>query len=144
MVVTINDELHITEWLKTTLSAIPNLNTLAPGGVWLDLIPEEKPLPGIRYQKQAGHDVGGSTRVSRRIVAQYDWLVAGVTEGNLPSLVLLADAIDTALDGQSGETSTYSVYQCWRVSTFSLTETGRSGVLFRHAGGIYRTIGKPK
>lgn len=140
----INDELHIAEWLKSTLGAIPNLGNIAPGGVWLDLIPEQKSLPGIRFHKQAGHDVGGATAQSRRIVSQYDWVVAGVVEGpDLLSLVAIADAIDNALDGSVGTTSTITIYQCWRMETFSLTESGRSGVQFRHAGGIYRTIARP-
>jgi hypothetical protein len=140
----INDEIHIAEWLKSVLGAIPSLNTIAPAGVWMDLIPEEQTLPGIRYQKQSGHDVGGNTAQSRRIVSQYDWLVAGVVEGqDLVKLVTIADAIDNALDGAVGTTSTIAIYQCWRMSTFSLTEEGRSGVQFRHAGGLYRTIARP-
>lgn len=140
----INDELHITEWLKTTLDAIPNLSSIAPAGAWLDLIPEQAVLPGIRFHKQSGHDVGGSTSQSRRIVSQYDWVVAGVVEGpDLISLVPIADAIDNALDGAVGATGTIEIYQCWRMETFSLTEVGRSGVQFRHAGGIYRTIARP-
>lgn len=140
----INDEIHIAEWLKSKLNAIPNLNNLAPGGVWLDLIPEEKSLPGIRYHKQMGHDVSGHTSQSRRIISQYDWVVAGVVQGpSLAPLVALADAIDNALDDAVGTTSSIEIYKCWRQSTYSLTETGRSGVLFRHAGGIYRTIARP-
>ncbi len=140
----INDELHIAEWLESTLSAIPNLNVIAPAGAWLDLIPEEQALPGIRFHKQAGHDVSGATAQSRRIVSQYDWVVAGVVEGpDLLKLLPIADAIDNALDGAVGATSTISIYQCWRIETYSLTESGRSGVQFRHAGGIYRTIARP-
>jgi hypothetical protein len=140
----INDELHIAEWLKTVLSAIPNLNAIAPAGAWLDMIPEEATLPGIRFHKQAGHDVGGHTQASRRIVSQYDWVVAGVVKGpDLLDLIPIADAIDYALDGASGTTATIAIYQCWRLQTFSLTESGRSGVQFRHAGGIYRTIARP-
>jgi len=45
----INEEIHVAEWLHTQLNAITSLNTMAPAGVWIDLIPIERTLPGIRY-----------------------------------------------------------------------------------------------
>lgn len=140
----INEEIHTSEWLKTALGAIPNLATIAPAGVWRDRIPEDRTLPGIRYQVQSRHDVNGGTRSSQRIMVQIDWLVVGTVEGpSIVGLVPIADAIDVALEGQSGSTSTVSVLSCLRQSTFFLTEEGRSGVLFRHSGGIYRTLVTP-
>lgn len=140
----INEEAHTAEWLKTVLSGIPNLANIAPAGAWLDLIPEEMVLPGIRYSCRQRQDVSGATKSSQRIMVQLDWLVAGVTEGpGLAQLVPIADAIDTALQGAFGNTSAVSVLSCLRQETFFQSEVGRSGVTFRHSGGIYRTLVVP-
>lgn len=137
----LNEELHTAEWLSTVLEAIPNLGTIAPAGAWLDLIPMDKDLPGIRYQCVRKKDVSGAMRSDQRIMIQLDWLVAGVVAGgDLIPLVPIADAIDVALQGQSGVTSKVEIFSCLRLETYSMTEAGRSGVLFRHAGGVYRTL----
>lgn len=144
MVAKINEEIHTGEWLRTTLDGIPNLGAIAPAGVWRDQIPEDKDLPGIRYQVQSRHDVNGGTRSSQRIMVEIDWLVVGTVSGSsLVPLVAIADAIDVALQGQSGSTAAVSVLSCLRQQTFFMTEEGRSGVLFRHSGGIYRTLVTP-
>lgn len=137
----LNEEAHTAAWLSAVLEAIPNLNTLAPAGAWLDVIPMDKVLPGIRYQCQRRHDVSGGFKSDQRIMVQLDWLVCGVVEGgDLIPLVPIADAIDVALQGQVGNTGTVEIFSCLRQAPYFMTETGRSGVLFRHAGGIYRTL----
>lgn len=140
----INEELHTSEWLRNVLGAIPNLAAIAPAGVWLDLIPEEATLPGIRYQCQSRQDVSGNTKSSQRIMVRLDWLVVGTTEGpGMAALVPITDAIDNALQGANGATSAVSVLSCLRQETFFQSEVGRSGVTFRHSGGIYRTLVVP-
>lgn len=137
----LNEEIHTGEWIKAQLDAIPNFGVIAPGGAWLDLIPKEEQLPAVRFQVQLRHDVSGATRSSQRIMVELDWLVAGVVEGpGLVPLVPIADAIDVALQGANGSTSTIQVFSCLRQDTYLMTEEGRSGVMFRHAGGIYRTL----
>lgn len=140
----VNEELHTAEWIKTVLGQIPNLATIAPGGVWLELISEKVTLPAIRFHCQRRHDRSGNTRSSQRIMVELDWLVAGVIEGpGLVPLVPIADAIDNALQGANGSTSAIQVLSCLRQETFFQSEVGRSGVTFRHSGGIYRTLVVP-
>lgn len=101
----------------------------------------DKVLPGIRYQCIRSKDVKGGTRSSQRIMVEMDWIVCGVVKGgDLLPLLPLTDAIDVALEGQNGATSTIQVMSCLRQRPYSMTESGRSGVLFRHSGGIYRTL----
>lgn len=143
MVALLNEELHTSEWILARLNTIPNLNMIAPGGIWQDLIPKDKDLPAIRFQTHLRHDVNGPFRNDQRIMVEIDWLVAGVVSGpGIIPLVPIADAIDVALQGQVGNTSTVEVFSCLRQDTWSMTEEGRSGVTFRHAGGIYRTLVK--
>jgi hypothetical protein len=137
----LNEELHTAEWIKSQLGTIPNMANIAPGGAWLDLIPQDQVLPAIRYQARSRQDVSGATKSSQRIMVEIDWLVVGVVEGpGLIPLLPVADGIDAVLQGANGVTSTIEVMSCLRQDTFSLTEEGRSGVTFRHAGGIYRTL----
>lgn len=140
----INEEVHTAEWLRTTLDGIPSRATIAPAGVWQDIIPEEKTLPGIRFQCQRRRDVSGGTRSSQRIMVELDWLVVGTVKGtDYISLVQVVDAIDSAIQGKNGTTAAVEVMSCLRQETFSMSEVGRSGVTFRHAGGIYRTLVVP-
>lgn len=144
MVTFLNDELHTAIALKQQLALIPTFNSVVPGGAWLDLIPEDQKFPAIRYHKYFGHDVSGATAQTSRIMSSFDWIVAGVTEGpGLTALLAIADAIDQILHRHTWNTADIAVMQCWRRETYSMTETGRSGVTFRHAGGVYRTIVQP-
>lgn len=137
----LNEELHTAQWLTSVLGAIPSLNTIAPGGVWMDVIPEDKVLPAIRFQCILRRDVSGATRSDQRIMVMLDWQVAGVVAGgDLLPLLPITDAIDVALQGQNGATSTVQVMSCLRQRPYLMTESGRSGVLFRHSGGVYRTL----
>jgi hypothetical protein len=107
----------------------------------MDLIPRDKALPAVRASVQSRHDVRGIGDERERIMVRLDWLIVVVREGHLISpMVPLVDALDTALHNTNGSTANIIVLSCVRLETFSLLEPEDSGVMYRHAGGVYRTM----
>lgn len=129
----VNEILEAGEWVRAQIEANTSLQAYA------DKIPDNKTLPAVRFLPTFPHDtrtVGNNPRILTRI----DWLVVVVNPGlGLAALVPLANALDAALENQSGATSTVLVLACQRQEPFTLLETDRTGASFRHAGGIYRT-----
>lgn len=132
----LNDELHVAEWLKSRIDTNTSLTAFA------DLIPADQELPAVRFQVQGRHDVRGVG--THRIITTLQWLVVVTNEGHgLASLVPLADAVDQALQEQSGATSSIRVLSCVRLEPFSLLESEDTGMYYRHAGGLYQTQSQP-
>jgi hypothetical protein len=115
-------------------------------GAFMDLIPEDIALPAVRYHVQAPKDVRGLGRGhATRIMSQIDWLIVVVREGHLVSpLVPIVQRLDTVLTGATGSTSLVTIDACERIEPFQMLEVDKSGVMIRHAGGIYRTVMWPK
>lgn len=130
-----NEELHTAEWI---VSRIEDDTTLE---AYFETIPDGKPLPAVRFHVQARNDQRGLGTPASRIMTTIDWLVVVVREGlGVAALVPLATALDDALHGKSGSTAAVQVLKCIRVEPFTLLEVLDSGVQYRHAGGLYRTI----
>lgn len=130
-----NEELHTAEWIVGRIEADTSLEA------YFENIPSDKDLPAVRFHVQARNDQRGVGKPAARIMTTLDWLVVVVREGlGIAALVPLADALDDALHNQSGATATIQVLECVRIEPFSLLEVLDSGVQYRHAGGLYRTI----
>jgi hypothetical protein len=150
-----NEDLHAGEWIVSRLEGdsgsgglfdparLYNGIPFVPSGVYRDLIPPGKKLPAIRFHLQKPYDI--RTVGQTRIMARLEWLIVLVTEGlRITPLLPLCDRMDTLLHEASGETSTVRVLECTRLEPFHLVEPDDSGVQYRHAGGIYRTMVQAK
>lgn len=140
-------DLHVGAWIVARLEGAVgpgNIQALI-SGAYRDVIPAGKALPAVRFHVQAPHDVRGSARASARIMTMIDWLIVVVNKGaGIAPLVPVADALDQRLHDSNGETSAIEVLQCIRLEPFGLLEVEDSGDHYRHAGGLYRTIARPK
>src|SRR5262252_1696814 len=106
---------------------------------YMEMVPDDVALPAVRYSAQFPHDVRG-VGAFPRILTKIDWLVVVINRGmGLANLVPLVNAIDAALENQSGSTPAALVLACQRQEPFSLMETDRTGASFRQVGGVYRT-----
>ena len=132
------EEYHTAEWLLSQIEAIAAPNALQ---AYMDLIPAGADLPAVRMAVQSRHDVRGVGDERERIMTRLDWLIVVVREGHLISPLLpYVVALDNALHNKSGSTASVVVLSCVRLEPFSLLEPEDSGVQYRHAGGIYRTM----
>jgi hypothetical protein len=132
----LNDELHVAEWITSKVTTATGLKA------YFGAIPADADFPAIRFHVQARHDVMGVG--TARIITHLTWLVAVVNKDHsLVPLITPADQIDAALHNQSGATSTISVLSCVRESPFTQLDPEDSGVYYRHAGGLYRTVSQP-
>lgn len=146
-----NEDLHCAEWFVSTLEGdtgpgglFDPTRTFKPSGAYMDVIPTRAPLPAIRFHVQSSNDVRGVKSPSSRIVTNIDWLVVLVSASNaIAPLLPLADRMDYLLHGAQGETSTLRILACIRLEPFSLLEPDDTGVQYRHAGGMYRTMLQP-
>src|SRR5262245_42260797 len=130
----VNELLEAGNWIRTQIESQTTLQAYA------DKVPDDVSLPAVRFLPTFPHDVRG-VGDERRILTTVDWIVVVVSKGlGIPvSLVTLVNAVDLALENQSGSTSAILVLACQRQEPFSLLETDRTGATFRHAGGVYRT-----
>jgi hypothetical protein len=132
------EEYHTAEWLREQVEAIASPNALQ---FYLELIPEDVALPAVRASVQDRQDIRGIGDERERILTRLDWLVVVVKEGHLVApLIPYVVALDNALHNKTGSTSTIEVLSCVRIESFSLLEPEESGVQYRHAGGLYRTM----
>lgn len=130
-----NEELHTTKWIVSQVESNTSMQA------YFEVIPAGKPLPAVRFHAQARNDARGVGTPAGRILTTIDWLVVVVNEGlGMASLVPLADDLDDALHNQSGQADSVLILECIRLEPFSLLEPLDSGVQYRHAGGLYRTI----
>lgn len=130
-----NEELHTAKWLISTIEAGTSMQA------WLELIPAQEGLPAVRLTVRDRRDIRGVGDQRERLLTQIDWLVTVVHEGLLVTpLVVLADALDTALHNKTGTVDGMQVMSCLRLEPFSMLEPVDSGVYYRHAGGLYRTL----
>ena len=131
------EEYHTGEWLRQQIEAI----TGTPLQFYMDQIPIDKDLPAVRASVQSRNDIRGIGDARERIMTQLDWLVVVVHEGHLISpLIPYVVALDNALQNKNGTTSKIIVHSCVRLEPFSILEPEQSGVVYRHAGGVYRTM----
>ena len=134
-----NEELYTGKWLIAKIAADTTMEA------YFGTIPEGAVLPAVRFHAQGQNDVRGATRGAQRILTNIDWLVAIVKEGfGIATLVALADALDAALHEATGQNEGVLVHTCVRLEPFTFLETDDSGVQYRHAGGLYRTIVEAK
>jgi hypothetical protein len=146
------EEMLTSEWLISYLEADTGSGGLfdparsyKPAGVYFGVVPDTVDLPAIRLHVQVPHDVRGAADGAHRIMVQLDWLIVLVISGyNLARVVPLANALDTRLHDKNGSTAAVDVFACVRLEPFSMTEVADSGVVYRHIGGLYRTVVKAK
>ncbi len=146
------EDVATAEWIVSYLEADTGAGGLfdparsyKPSGAYLGVIPPNRALPAVRFHAQTENDVRGATNPSARIMVNIDWLIVMVAEGReLARLVPLVVALDKRLQKANGETSLVRVDTCIRLAPFELTEPADSGVVYRHAGGIYRTVVQAK
>jgi len=134
------EEYHTGEWLRGKIEAVvtPSMQ------FYMDQIPSDKDLPAVRASVQSRNDVRGIGDARERIMTQLDWLIVVVNEGHLISpLIPYVVALDNALQNTNGTTAKIIVYSCVRLEPFSILEPEESGVVYRHAGGVYRTMVTP-
>ena len=135
MTTTTFEEYHTAEWMRSRIETDTSMQA------YMDLIPSDVDLPAVLMSVQQREDVRGIGDGRERIMTRLDWLVVVVREGHLISpIVPLAVALDNALQNKSGTTATILVLSCVRLEPFSILEPEESGVTYRHAGGIYRTM----
>lgn len=136
----LNEELATAEWI---VSQVENDATLASAGVhaYNGVIPDEAGLPAVRFHVQGRLDTRGASTPAARIMTTIDWLIVLVREGlGIAALVPLANALDGALHDKSGSTTAVQILKCVRLEPFTLLDIGDTGLQYRHAGGLYRTI----
>ena len=132
-----NEVFPAAKWIR---ARIGNLGG-SISGAYLDLIPAEVALPAVRYHVQTPSDK--SEVAGERILVTIDWLIVVVNKGlSVAAIVPIAAALDVALHQQGGVADGYKI-DCTRREPFSMIEPDDSGVQYRHAGGIYRTIVGP-
>jgi len=132
------EEYHTGEWLRQKVEAVGAPTQMQ---FYMDLIPADKSLPAVRASVQSRDDVRGIGDERERIMTRLDWLIVVVHEGHLISPLLpYVVALDNALHNQTGTTAKIIVLSCVRLEPFSLLEPEDSGVMYRHAGGVYRTM----
>lgn len=138
MVTATFEEYHTGEWLRQQIEAIPAPNDLQ---FYMDLIPADKELPAVRASVQSRDDIRGIGDERERIMTKLDWLIVVVREGHMIApLIPYVVALDNSLQNKNGTTSKIIVYSCVRIEPFSILEPEESGVMYRHAGGVYRTM----
>lgn len=140
---------RIETWLTGKLTGDTTLANLigAPGDVRVhsDHAPLASTWPCVVFQYQGGHDVGGGTRESNRIMLDGLWVVKGIAQqesygGTLKSI---ADRIDALLQNSTGGAAGAdgTVFAAVREQPFRLAEVD-DGVEYRHLGGMYRIWGQ--
>ena len=135
MTITTFEEYHTAEWLVSQIESLASLQA------YMDQIPADRELPAVRMSVQFREDVRGIGDARERIMTQLDWLIVVVHEGHLIAPILPhVIALDNALHNKSGTTANIRVLSCVRLEPFSILEPEDSGVQYRHAGGIYRTM----
>lgn len=130
-----NEELLTSEWLISRIEADTTMQA------FLELIPSGVSLPAVRLTVRDRLDVRGVGDQRERIMTQIDWLITVIRAGHgVAPLVPLANALDAALHNKTGSTASIQVSACVRLEPFTMLEPEDSGVFYRHAGGLYRTI----
>lgn len=130
-----NEELLTAEWLVSRIETDTTMEA------FLELVPRSVALPAVRLTVRERNDVRGVGDQRERILTQIDWLITVINEGlGVASLIPLANALDAALQNKNGSTSSVQVMSCLRLEPFTMLEPEDSGVYYRHAGGLYRTL----
>lgn len=125
-------EMEAGRWIKSTVkTALGD----AISGAYLDMIPESKNLPAVRFQCQRRADL--QEVAGHIIMSRLTFLVVATVQGeSVGTLADLSAQIFGALHRQSGETDKARILQCTRMETYSSTDTEAADT-FRHAGGMY-------
>ncbi len=131
-----NEYPRASDWLNTVLAGISGVNTICEHPV-----PQGQPYPAITWSVQASDDmtvVGES-----RVWAEFLMLVTAVdqTRSTL-ALQSIADAIDLALHGTTGDVADASVISSVRISPFQDSDIA-DGVPYRRLGGLYSLLVQP-
>jgi hypothetical protein len=128
------ETLIIDEWLTESLAGITGVT-----GVYEGLAPVDAPYPFIVFQYQSSYDATGMGP-SARIMIDADYIVRVITESaSFADMETIAEAIDTAIEGQSGSVTGGVVLGVARKEQYRDVEQYQNQTI-RHLGGRYRIV----
>lgn len=126
-------------WLYGVLSADATLTSLVGSRIYRGMAPLEATYPCLVFFYQpGGRDVRGYGKVN--IMVDGTWVVKAIDRDNsAASAATIADAIYTAIHGQSGTVTGGAVLACVRNEPIGYVEL-LDGALYQHVGGVYQII----
>lgn len=131
------------QWLMTTLRASTALTAAAPGGVYDSYAPAGTATPFVIVQRQStGQDITGAGHQRFMNRALFTVKVVGEAAKDA-AMVTAADAIDAALDRQSGATADGHILACVRENDLEYPELVNGSVLWKHLGGEFTVWTQP-
>ena len=126
------------QWLRTTLAADSTVSTQVVGGIWRAYAPIATTPPYIILAHQGGSDVKGAPQYRLLDSSLYQVKVVGKAD-TYQTLITIADAMDAALERQSGSTSDSIIYFCTREQPLEVDELS-DGLQYSSIGGMYRLL----
>lgn len=136
-----NESTRIYQWLYTTLSADPALQSLIGTRIFRLKAPELQPGPFIVYHVVTGLDVSGLGGV--RIMTNTDVVVRAIgLMTQFTQLQAIADRIDAVLHLSVGTANGLRILACTRTDVVDYGEEDE-GVDYHHIGGQYRLLVQP-
>lgn len=122
-------------WIEAQLSGSSAVTNVVSNRIYSDVAPPNIDYPFIVYYVISPDDVRGVS--SQRIMSSTIYLVkATALSSDYAALQPLVEAIDAALDGQSGAVTGGNVLMCSRQRPHRQAET-LDGNTYRHLGGEY-------
>ena len=122
-------------WIESQLSGSTAVTAIVSTRIYPDVAPPDASYPFIVYSLVSPDDVRGVS--SQRIMSSTIYLVkATALSPNFNALSPVAEAIDAALDKQSGPVTGGTVLMCARQRPHRQAET-TDGKTYRHLGGEY-------
>ena len=142
---TVAEATRVERWIFTLLSQDGTIAGIIGNRVYAGIAPQTAQTPYVvMTQLSPGEDTpaaGGG-----RIWARPLYLIKAVTKSNsATTLQVLADRMETLLQGQKGGTTDVSIHYCVRERGFRLTtvEPPGSGDIYQHVGGEWRIAVAP-
>jgi hypothetical protein len=128
-------------WLLQTLGASSAVASLATGGIYVDLAPQQISYPFITLSLMSAPDTYG-IGLKSRIMTTTVYLVQAVSEATLTNMSPIVAAIDAALDGTTGSVTGATnpngyILGVQRIEPYKMVET-HEGRVINHRGGQYR------
>jgi hypothetical protein len=147
------EDVVISDWLHATLTADPTIKSLCTHAdgtvkVFEDLAPafakggEQYGYPFVVYQEQTAQDVFGMG-LHARIMISCNFVVRAMTEGKWDSIVPVAAAIDTNLEGATANLTNGTVLGCRRIQQYRMPELHENRII-RHLGGVYTVFAQAR
>lgn len=130
-------------WVLATLRGDSTFTAAAPGGVYLSIAPQtvaSTPYGLVTVQAATDELGAGANRLWADVLLQ---VVAIGPNDDLADLVSAADAIDAALNLQTGTAQGGTVHECVREQSIVLSEIvpgDGTSTIWTRVGGLYRLL----